>query len=77
MSLLYAAMAAQLALLLAQWLRHPAAPYLRPVPAVLLLLWLHIRGRKQLREYRALKARHRAHEQEILAMLDSAPRLQG
>ena len=70
MSLLYVAMAAQLAALVTFWLRHPATLYLQAVPTVLLLLWVGRRFREGRREYHALEARRRAHEREIMATLD-------
>ena len=68
--LLYAAIATYVASLLALWLRHPWTPYIQPLPGLIMLLWWVLHRRRQLRAYRALKARHRAHEREIMAILD-------
>jgi hypothetical protein len=69
-ALLYAAIAAQVALWVALWLRLPWTLYLQPAPGVIMLLWWMLHRRRVVREYRALKARHREHEREIMAMLD-------
>ena len=68
--LFYVAMAAQFATLVALWLRRPSTLYLQAVPIVLLLLWVAMRFHQGRREYHGLEARRRAHEREIMAMLD-------
>lgn len=68
--LIAAMVAAQFALWLAVWLRHPAALYLQPVPVVLLVIWSALRLRDRMHNYRRLKARSTARERELRALLD-------
>ena len=70
MGWLYIAAAAQIAYMLAVWLRLPQAGYLQWIVGGAVLMGTTVRSIRKWRDYRALKARHRAHEREIMALLD-------